>query len=114
MDDYKRLAETSKKPDEEKERKLREIEEVRSGFIANGARGYWQKQLEIAKRRNSDFYYLAYYYANLGDKENALKSLETACEKKETVYQMNVEPVFDIIRDEPRFKDLLKRLNLPD
>ena len=50
-------------------------------------KGYWQKQLEMEKRRpptQTDFNFLAALYAIQGDQEKALDALEKAVDKKRT------------------------------
>jgi serine/threonine-protein kinase len=58
-------------------------------------------------------YRRAIVYAELGDKETALKWLEQAREEHDNLLvYMNVEPSFDSLRGEPRFHSLLKRVGL--
>jgi len=54
-------------------------------------------------------------WAHLGDKDNneALTWLEKAYEQhSNTMSTLKVEPAFDILRNEPRFQDLLRRVHL--
>jgi DNA-binding winged helix-turn-helix (wHTH) protein/TolB-like protein/tetratricopeptide (TPR) repeat protein len=49
----------------------------------------------------------------LGRKEQALEALERAFqEKSSTIPLLATEPSFDVLRDEPRFRDLLRRAGL--
>ena len=58
---------------------------------------------------------LAFAYTGLGEKESALRMLEQAVEKREYLtFEFGVCPEFDELRSEPRFKALLKRMNLPE
>ncbi len=58
---------------------------------------------------------LAILYAALGDKEKAFASLEKAYTERDfQLTSLKVEPGYDSLRDDPRFKDLLKRMNLPE
>jgi len=50
-------------------------------------------------------------YAHLGEKDEAFEQLEKAYEERETI-SLKVDPNFDPIRDDPRFQDLLRRMNL--
>ena len=53
-------------------------------------------------------------YLELGEKSKAFDELNKAYEKREAPMQwLKVEPQFDPGRDDPRFKDLLKRMNFP-
>ena len=73
------------------------------------------EQLTEKQRRNEyvpamDFVRL---YIRLGDKERSLAWLEKAYqERSRSIFDIKVEPLFDDLRSEPRFVDLLRRLNL--
>lgn len=65
-----------------------------------------QLQTFPANRDVSPFY-LAIIYAGLGDKPQALKRLEDACEEKYNwVVWIGTEPMLDSLRDEPKFNQL--------
>ena len=55
---------------------------------------------------------LAVAYLGLGERERALAALNRAVETKEFMVTLNVEPRFAPLKDEPRFKDLVKRSGL--
>lgn len=73
------------------------------------------EQLTEKERRNEyvppmDFVRL---YIRLGDKERSLARLEKVYqEHTRSVFDIKVDPLFDDLRSEPRFVDLLRRLNL--
>lgn len=53
-------------------------------------------------------------YVALGEKERAIEWLEKGYEnREETSAWLNSEPVFDSLRSEPRFKELVRRIGLP-
>ena len=53
-------------------------------------------------------------YAGLGDKEQAFAWLEKAYrERRDRVFLLNVDPLLDPLRSDPRFQDLLRRIGLP-
>ena len=56
----------------------------------------------------------AIVYGALGDKDKAFAALEKGFARKEEMARMKVDPLFDDLRDDPRFKDLLRRMNLPE
>lgn len=59
--------------------------------------------------------YIAEFYANLGDKEEALRWLERAYREHDAwLALLKVWPRFDPIRSDPRFHDILRRLKFPD
>ncbi len=70
---------------------------------------------DIAKTHYVMSYYIARIYAGLGDKEKAFIELEKAfAERDWELHRLKVDPLMDPLRDDPRYKDMLKRLNLPE
>jgi DNA-binding winged helix-turn-helix (wHTH) protein/tetratricopeptide (TPR) repeat protein len=60
------------------------------------------------------FYYIATIYAGLGDKDAAFAWLDKSLARREgSVAVIKVEPMLDNLRDDPRFSDILRRMNLP-
>ncbi|NIM48621.1 MAG: hypothetical protein GTN62_02795, partial [Gemmatimonadales bacterium] len=58
-------------------------------------------------------YHVALVYIGLGDKENAFEWLEKAyVERRSYLVFLKEGPRFDTLRDDPRFTDLLRRMNL--
>ena len=58
-------------------------------------------------------YFIAYVYAYAGKKEQTLDWLERGYEMKDPNMPYIHCGVWNILRDEPRFQDLLRRMNLP-
>jgi len=59
-------------------------------------------------------YGLAQIYAALNDKENTFKWLQTAYDDRAVwMGYLAVDPIFDRYRSDERFKDLLRRIDLP-
>ena len=58
-------------------------------------------------------YDLAILYTGLGENDKAFEQLDKAIEGRSGwVIYLNVEPLFDPLRSDPRYKSLLKRINL--
>jgi tetratricopeptide (TPR) repeat protein len=58
-------------------------------------------------------YFIAAAYTGLGDNDQAIAWLEKAFGDGEPfLWRIKVDPVFDSLRSDPRFADLLRRLNL--
>jgi hypothetical protein len=58
---------------------------------------------------------MAVVYAGLNDKDQAFEWLHRAYEARSFgMTQLKVETVLDSLRSDPRFKDLLKRMGLPE
>jgi TolB-like protein/DNA-binding winged helix-turn-helix (wHTH) protein/Tfp pilus assembly protein PilF len=82
-----------------------------------GKRSDALKLLAELKKRNETSYVptgaFINAYLGLGDKEQTFVWLERACEEQSNILQFTkVHPFFDPIRDDPRFKDLLRRVGL--
>jgi DNA-binding winged helix-turn-helix (wHTH) protein/TolB-like protein/Flp pilus assembly protein TadD len=68
---------------------------------------------QAAKQSYVSPYHLATIYAGLGKKEEALSLLEQAYEERfGLLAYLRIEPRFDTLRPEPRFKELMRRLGL--
>ena len=59
--------------------------------------------------------YVASIYAALGDKDRAFAELEKSFEEKDFwLPRIKLDPFMDPLRDDPRFREMLKRINLPE
>lgn len=89
----------------------------RSGFQAAqewSLRAELHSLTELAKTSYVSPIEFAYRYALLHDKEAAFHWLERAyLERSPQLFNLNVDPDYDNLRDDPRFGDLLSRLHLP-
>ena len=57
---------------------------------------------------------IARVYAHAGEKERTLEFLEKADQRGETpMYHIGVGPEWDLVRADPRYQALLRRMNLP-
>lgn len=89
-------------------------------FKTSGANGYWRKLIETGEKRlalkSADApppLILATYYAQIGDKDNAIAQLEKSYAQREPgILRLNLRTL-DPIRSDPRFQDLQKRIGLP-
>jgi TolB-like protein/class 3 adenylate cyclase/Tfp pilus assembly protein PilF len=76
-----------------------------------GAKSELEKSL--AKCPDQSPYNLAKVYVALDDRNGALSSLEKAYQVRDVwMHNLNSDPGFDPIRNEPRFKAILKKMNL--
>ena len=91
-----------------------------SGYL--GARRWWAKELEQMGATKRAYFpgVLAQVYATLGENDRALYWLQQGCEHH---YQFSGDPIFiwakivpafASLRSDPRFKDLLRCLGLPE
>ena len=95
------------------------MERLGQASRSNGAQGYWKAELELSKNaQNPPEAYtgplgLAIIYCHLGNKESAFANLEAAYDQRdEEITNLAVEPQFDLLRSDPRFGDLEKRIGL--
>jgi TolB-like protein/tetratricopeptide (TPR) repeat protein len=84
-----------------------------SGDTAGARRALADLQ-RLSKTRYVSALYFAGVYTGLGEKSTALDWLEKAYkERNDRLVYLNVDPMADPLRSEPRFQDLMKRLHLP-
>ncbi|MFN0280326.1 MAG: tetratricopeptide repeat protein [Pyrinomonadaceae bacterium] len=70
---------------------------------------------ELSKRTYVPPYNFAIVYAGLGNKDEAFAYLNRAYDDRSYYLAwLKVDSQLDSLRDDPRFKDLLKRMNLPE
>ncbi|MCK5406529.1 MAG: tetratricopeptide repeat protein, partial [Candidatus Krumholzibacteria bacterium] len=87
-----------------------------SAYSESGPEGYWRWRLE----RNKGKYdrhptYLAAYRSRRGKSDRAFAWLEKAYEKHDgEMHLLKVKPEWDPLRDDPRYHDLVRRMNFPE
>lgn len=91
-----------------------ELGAFQRAYRKSGIRGYWQQEWAIARQSRPNICEMVTVYAHLGDKERTLESLNEAFQQHCTsLRSLNVDPVFDSVREDRGFRDLLRRMNLP-
>ncbi|MEO7658265.1 MAG: tetratricopeptide repeat protein, partial [Pyrinomonadaceae bacterium] len=65
-------------------------------------------------RKEANGRHVAAVFAGLGDKDNAFEWLEKDFQTKGDLTTIRWAISYEPLRDDPRFKDLLKRMNLPE
>jgi tetratricopeptide (TPR) repeat protein len=94
-------------------------EALARGYEEGGYPVALQRVAELFEERSQITYVTPWQigtlYTRAGMKDEALKWLEKAYEAHDVnVTYLGVDPIFDDLRDDPRFKDLMRRLNLPE
>ncbi len=94
------------------------VEALRVAYKAGGIRGYWRKQFvyfkEQAKRGHVRPYILAMLYVHLNEKDQALDCLEKAYQQHTPgLVWLKTRRIWDPLRSDPRYQDLLRRMNFP-
>ena len=79
------------------------------------AEQYLERLRELAKKGYVRTSYLASIYVALGEKDKAFAELEQSFDDRDYFLpRIKLDPFMDPLRDDPRFKDLLKRMGLPE
>ena len=106
----KKILEVTKTP-------LENSPELAWSYAFAGERGKAVKILEAYRKLPEDqqsFWNIANIYAALGDKDQVLFWLEKSIQRHEIgLRNLKTRPEFDIVRDDPRFQDLLRRAGFP-
>ncbi len=92
---------------------------LRRAYETGGAAGYWRVVLERAeqghRRSPEQSITLAFVYSRLGKREKALDELEKAyAARASDLLFIRSEPTFDILHDDPRFRNLVRQVGFPD
>jgi TolB-like protein/DNA-binding winged helix-turn-helix (wHTH) protein/Tfp pilus assembly protein PilF len=85
---------------------------IRSVYEKAGPREYWRHELAKSNQAGNPCW-MATIYMHLGDKERALAYLNRGFQQPcSGLHVLKVDPLYDSLRDDPRFKDLMARLRL--
>jgi serine/threonine protein kinase len=92
-------------------------EAMAQGYEENGYSGAMTSAAEtmeaFAKQTYVSSYIIAQMYAFARNKEKAIKWLETAYDMKDPMMPYIHAYIFDLLDDDPRYQNLLQRMNLP-
>ena len=96
----------------------KKIAQLKEAMAKSGAQGYWRRTLEnyreTAKSRYVPSVLVAEACVRVGDKDSAFEWLERGFEERDDLMiDLKVEPVFDGLRSDPRFQDLIRRVGIP-
>ena len=95
------------------------IQSLQKAYASSGGKGFWNWRLhrlseQIRQTGKPRPVGLARVYAQLGEKETAFEWLEKAyVEHAAALPSLKVHPAWDPLRDDPRFDDLVRRMNFP-
>jgi hypothetical protein len=71
--------------------------------------------MELSNERHVPSLDIAQIYVGLGETDQALDWLQKALEERSgTLKFLRVEPRWDPLRSNPRFQDLMRRMNFPE
>ena len=88
---------------------------LKDAYKASGWKGYWRKELELSMEKPPPGHHFPYLvariHARLGENDRALGWLEKAYrERLDHLVMLKVDPVFEPLRSDSRFKILLQRI----
>ena len=87
---------------------------IRESFVNGDWTGFLKKITSDRTRLKIYPYFVATFFAELGEKDKAFATLNEAVETKDQhTNQMKVDPYMDPLRDDPRFGDVLRRAGFP-
>ncbi len=85
-----------------------------AGYKGGAVRYYLAQEIERARTEYVSRYEIAVTYADLGEGDAAFEWLERAYQERHPdLTYLGTDPLFDSIRSDPRFDDLLRRINYP-
>ena len=98
--------------------KTEQAEAIQRGFTEGGCRGATERDLgalkKLAQKEYVDPDQLALDYLRLGDKDHAIEWLERGFkEKSQGASYLKMDPTWDPLRSDPRFQDIIRRMNFP-
>ena len=93
----------------------RDRAKARRIFAATGRKGLLSLELNDLKYV-SQTWHIEWLSASLGDKEKALEYLNRAFQERGIgaflLPFINVDPLYDFLRDDPRFEEIVQRMGL--
>jgi TolB-like protein/tRNA A-37 threonylcarbamoyl transferase component Bud32 len=94
------------------------LEALEQGYAEAGLPGARRRQCEILAARYGKpggvtAFTLAIFNAQAGDKDRVIEWLENAYEARDGNVPYKGMPMFDLMRSDPRFEDLVRRVGLP-
>ena len=111
VDAYMRAGEINQVPEQT-------MEEMRDVYKKSGWKAYVQANLNrVTSQKNSipPPYLIASFYVRLGQNDEAIKWLERAYDERDfRMIMITVSFEFDGLRSDPRFRDLVRRVGLPE
>jgi TolB-like protein len=90
---------------------------IDDGYNEGGFQGAMKKLADVRAERSKTMYIapygIAHQYALAGDINNAIHWLEKSYEEHDPNLPYLLLPTFDKLRDDPRFQEIARRMNLP-
>ncbi len=106
-EDFERLTRFQKLAETDEET----VRVYKTAYQTDGWHGVLRQQAKRSYEYNPMFYFFACLYAQIGDKDKAFEYLEKTYHRREHwMAYIEVDPRFDSLRGDPRFGELVKRV----
>ena len=92
------------------------LESLEEALTSSGPADFWREMIEYLLAWPKEAIHakvVAENYTRIGETEKAFEWLEQAYERRDPLKDLGVDPIWDPIRPDPRFNELLIRLKLP-
>ncbi|HXJ11762.1 MAG TPA: winged helix-turn-helix domain-containing protein [Candidatus Limnocylindrales bacterium] len=91
---------------------------MKTAYARGGYKGALINRLQFYKDRRKAGSFVAFWdeallQVQMGNQDLALAALEKACDEREDLTNLNVDPFWDNLRSDPRFQDLIRRIGIP-
>jgi len=95
------------------------IQKLKEVYAKSGWKAYLQMSIDLllpdSQRPLFPPYAIASFYARLGNKDETMKWLEKGYEERDfRITLISVSQEFDSVRSDPRFRELVRRMGLPE
>ena len=92
--------------------------ELRDAFQTGGIQAFWRKDIELLEQQARHSYVspvlIAMDYSSLHEKDRAFEWLEKAYQEHSGwLLELEIDPIWDPLRSDPRFQDLMHRVGIP-
>ena len=99
-----------------------ELQGLKKAYEAEGARGYWRMKLKQVLNASTSYWYAdgktpywhARAYAQMGEKQKAIESLQTALKERDfwLTFHVMTDWTLDPLRSDPLIHAILKQMRL--
>lgn len=90
-----------------------ELAALHAAFEKDGLPGFWRRELKTSENKPDWPCWKAVFYGHTGDQERAMQILEQSFDHHcDGLQFLKTNPVFDPLRDDPRYRELISKLKL--
>jgi len=89
------------------------VQVFQTAFQTSGWQGVMRERVKRFDKSDETYFFGACYNAQVGNKDKAFEYLEKSYQRRELwMANLQVDPRLDSLRDDPRFGELVKRVEL--